>query len=52
LTIGTGKTPVPVKRKRMVPAMSKINEVSEFFGEVISYYTRKQALEDGVAFKL
>jgi hypothetical protein len=28
--------------------MSKVNEMNEFFGEVISCYSRKQALEDGV----
>ena len=28
--------------------MSKVNELNEFFGEVISCYGRKQALEDGV----
>ena len=32
----------------MVLSMSKVNGLNEFFEEVISCYTRKQALEDGV----
>ena len=28
--------------------MSKVDDFNEFFGEMISSYSRKQALEDGV----
>jgi hypothetical protein len=32
----------------MMLMMSKVNKMNELFGEVISCYSRKQALEDGV----